>query len=232
MNQKNQTTVLICDDHSIVRSGLRLLLEAEADIRVVGEATNGQEAVQETKRLRPHVALLDFAMPLLNGLEAARQIVKDFSGTKVLMLSGYSDDQHVRHAVEAGVTGYLMKETAWHDLVRAVREVAQGNAFFSPSICHRLLTQWRGAFVNANQANPDYTNLTRRQTEVLQLIAEGYPTKQIAAVLSLKTKTVEKHRQSLMSSLGMHNIAALTRYAISSGIIESGRVPILRVMAA
>jgi DNA-binding NarL/FixJ family response regulator len=228
----NKITILISDDHTIVRAGLRLLLEAEGDILVVGEATNGQQAVQETKRLRPQVALLDLAMPLLNGVEAARQIIREVPGTKVLVLSAYNDDQHVRQAVQAGVTGYLVKETAADDLLLAVREAAQGNAFFSPSIGQRLLAQWRGRFLNPGQAKADALNLTSRQAEVFQLIAEGYLTKQIAAVLSLTIKTVEKHRESLMNKLDIHNIANLTRYAIASGIIESGAGPNLQSIAA
>jgi DNA-binding NarL/FixJ family response regulator len=228
----NKITILISDDHTIVRAGLRLLLEAEGDILVVGEATNGQEAVQETKRLRPNVALLDLAMPLLNGLEATRQIIKERPLTKVLVLSAYTDDQHVRQAVQAGASGYLVKKSAADDLLRAVREIAQGNAFFSPSICQRLLAQWRATFLNPGQANKDPNLLTRRQSEVLQLIAEGYVSKEIAAVLSLSIKTVEKHRKGLKNKLAIHSIASLTRYAISSGIIESGQGPNLRLMAA
>jgi DNA-binding NarL/FixJ family response regulator len=224
----NKITILISDDHTIVRAGLRLLLEAEGDILVVGEATNGQEAVQETKRLRPTVVLLDLAMPLLNGLQATQQIISERPLTKVLVLSAYGDDQHVRQAVQAGATGYLVKQNAAADLLRAVREIAQGNAFFSPSICQRLLTQWRGTFLHADQPNL----LSRRQAEVLQLIAEGYVTKEIAAVLSLSTKTVEKHRKTLKDKLAIRSIANLTRYAISSGVIESGRGPNLRLMAA
>ncbi|MEY2428893.1 MAG: hypothetical protein QOJ40_1778 [Verrucomicrobiota bacterium] len=219
-------TVLISDDHSIVRAGLRALLEAGGEFLVVGEATNGQQAVQEARRLRPDVALLDLAMPLLNGVEAARQIVQEVPATKVLVLSAYNDDQHLRQALQAGVTGYLVKETAADDLLLAVREAAHGNAFFSPSIGRRLLTQWRGSLPNAKPAKTDPASLTRRQTEVFQLIAEGYMTKQIAGVLSLTIKTVEKHRESLMRKLDMHNIAALTRHAIFTGTIESGAGPL------
>jgi DNA-binding NarL/FixJ family response regulator len=228
----NKITILISDDHSIVRAGLRLLLEAEGDMLVVGEATNGQQAVQETKRLRPQVVVLDLAMPLLNGVEAARQIADEVPDARVLILSSYSDDQHLRQAVQAGVAGYLVKETAGNDLMRAVREAAQGNAFFSPSVGQLLLTQWRGTFLPAGQPKPDTTSLTCRQVEVFQLIAEGYMTKQIADLLSLSVKTVEKHRQSLMEKLDMHNIATLTRYAVASGIIESGRSPTLQLAAA
>jgi DNA-binding NarL/FixJ family response regulator len=221
----NKITILISDDHAIVRAGLRLLLEADGDILVVGEATNGHEAVREAKRLRPNVVLLDLAMPLLNGLQAARQIIKEVPRTEVLVLSAYSDDLHVRPAVQAGVTGYLVKETAGNDLLQAVREACRGNAFFSPSISKHLLPQRRGTFLNVGPAKPDANSLTRRQAEVFQLIAEGYMTKQIATVLSLSVKTVEKHRQRLMDTLDIHDIATLTRYAVSSGIIESGPGP-------
>ena len=229
----NKITILISDDHSIVRAGLRALLEGGGDFLVVGEATNGQEAVQEVKRLRPDVALLDLAMPLLNGAEAARQIISEVPATKVLVLSAYNDDQHLRQALHAGVTGYLVKETAADDLLLAVREAAKGNAFFSPSIGRRLLTQWRGSAATPKQpAKTDTSSLTRRQMEVFQLIAEGYMTKQIADVLALSIKTVEKHRESLMLKLDMHNIATLTRHAILTGIIESGAGPDLGSLAA
>jgi len=135
-------TVLLCDDHNVARECLRSLLEAAGDIQVVGEAENGHESVQEAKRLLPDVVVLDLAMPLLNGMGAARQITKEVPSTRVLILSGYSDDQHVVHAIEAGAAGYLMKETAANDLLQAVRETASGNAFFSPPVTRRLLKQW------------------------------------------------------------------------------------------
>jgi len=220
----NKITVLISDDHSIVRSALGVLLEATEDIIVVGEATNGQQAVEEVKRLRPTVALLDLGMPLLNGIEAARRIVSQVPSTKVLVLSGYSDDQHVLHAVQAGITGYLVKQSTSADLLRAVREVAQGHAFISPCIYQRLLTNWP-AMVNYDEAYAPGNPLTSRQAEVLQLVAEGYMSKEIAPILSLSIKTVEKHRQSLMEKLHLHKIADLTRYAISSGRVEANYVP-------
>jgi len=217
----NQITVLISDDHTIVRAALRVLLEAAGDIIVVGEATNGQQAVAEAARLRPRVALMDLGMPLMNGVEAATQIVKHSPLTKVLVLSGYSDDQHVLQAIQAGVSGYLLKSTCSSDLLRAIREVAQGNAFMSPSISRRLLTKWRTTF-NCDQPRESVNPLTSRQSEVLQLIAEGYMSKQIAPMLSVSIKTVEKHRQSLMDRLKLHKIAELTSYAAFNGIIESG----------
>lgn len=218
-------TVLLSDDHTIVREGLRLLLEMEPDIQVVGEASDGHHSVSEAKRLKPDVVVQDIAMPLLNGLGAARQITRDLPGTKVLILSAYNDDQYIERAIEAGAAGYLMKETIGNDLLRAIREVAMGNAFFSPPVAKRLLRPLN------RKADPDAPTktkaafLTSRQTEILQLIAEGYATKQIAGLLSLSIKTVEKHRQGLMSTLNIHNIATLTRYAVSSGVVESNRVP-------
>ena len=164
-------------------------------------------------------------MPLLNGLEAARQIAKEVPTTKVLILSAYTDDAYIEHALEAGAAGYLMKETAGADLLRAIREIAGGNAFFSPAVAKRLLKQWQEKFPNGSPVRADSIRLTGRQTEILQLIAEGYATKQIAGLLSLSIKTVEKHRQDLMNTLNIHNIASLTRYAVSSGVVESNRMP-------
>lgn len=218
-------TVLLSDDHTVVREGLRLLLEKEADIQVVGEASNGQQSVRETIRLKPDVVVQDLSMPLLNGLEAARQIAKAAPSVRVLILSAYTDDAYVEEAMKAGAAGYLMKETASNDLLRAVREVANGNAFFSPSVARRMLKQWQEKFPNGNPVKAKAAKLTSRQTEVLQMIAEGYATKQMAGLLSLSIKTVEKHRQDLMNTLNIHNIASLTRYAVSSGVVASNRMP-------
>jgi DNA-binding NarL/FixJ family response regulator len=216
-------TVLVADDHAIVREGLRLILETFEDIKVVGEARDGQEALRETQRVRPDVVLMDLSMPLLNGVEATRRITRDYPGTKVIILSTYSDDEHVQHALKAGAAGYLMKETASGDLLRAIRETRKGNSFFSPAIAMRLLKQCRNRHPESNSAGPP--ELSSRQTEVLQLIAEGYSSKGMAARLCLSLKTVEKHRQVVMDKLDIHNVAALTRYAVSSGVVESNRVP-------
>jgi len=213
-------TVLVCDDHAMVRSGLRLLLKTATDIEVIGEAENGHQSVRETRRLSPDVVLMDLSMPLLNGVEAARQIVKEFPSAKVLILSAYNDDQYIQHAVNAGAVGYLVKETAGNDLLRAVHEVAAGNAFFSPVIARRLLRQSDEMLLDGCLARTRAATLSNRQSEVLQLIAEGYSTKQMGDVLSLSTKTVEKHRQGLMAKLDIHNVATLTRYAVSNGVVE------------
>jgi DNA-binding NarL/FixJ family response regulator len=211
--------VLLVDDHTIVRQGLRVLLEVEPDMTVVGEAETGRQALQMTRKLSPEVVVMDIAMPNLNGLEATRQIIKEMPAAKVLVLSSYSDDEYVQQLTEAGAAGYLLKQTAVADLIKAVREVRRGNAFFSPSISKRLLEQYREAFLGGTPARKR-TDLTTREAEVLQSIAEGRTNKYIAAELCISIKTVEKHRQQVMNKLNIHDIAGLTRYAISKGIIE------------
>jgi DNA-binding NarL/FixJ family response regulator len=218
-------TVLLCDDHTAVREGLRLLLEAAEDIEVVGEVENGRRAVEETKRLLPDVLLLDLSMPLLNGVEAARQIAEQVPSAKVLILSAYTDDQHLQHAVEAGVAGYLTKGTSANELLQAIREIAKGNAFFSPPVARCLLKQWHEAFLNGFPVTTKAASLTSRQTEILQLIAQGYANKQMARSLSISIKTVEKHRQEIMNKLKIHTTAILTHYAVSNGVVESNRAP-------
>jgi DNA-binding NarL/FixJ family response regulator len=214
-------TVLLADDHTVVRQGLRALLQAESNIEIVGEAENGRQAVQLTAKLLPDVVVMDIAMPLLNGLEATRQINRETPATKVLILSSYNDDEYVHQLTEAGACGYLVKQTAANDLVKAIGEAKRGNAFFSPSISKRLLDQYREAFVKGTPVSKNGDLLTCRESEVLQLIAEGKANKQIAAELCISIKTVEKHRQQVMNKLHIHDIAGLTRYAISKGIIES-----------
>jgi DNA-binding NarL/FixJ family response regulator len=213
-------SVLLADDHTVVRQGLRALLEAEEDMTVVGEAENGRQAVQMAKRLQPEVVVMDIAMPSLNGLEATRQISKESPHSHVLILSSYSDDEYVQQLTDAGASGYLVKQTAANDLVAAIREAKKGNAFFSPAISKRLLDHYRSS-INRPPDQKKPTKLTPRELEVLQLIAEGYPNKQIAGELFISIKTVEKHRQQLMHKLDIHDVAGLTRYAISKRIIEN-----------
>jgi len=217
--------VLLADDHTVVRQGLRALLAAEGDIDIVGEAANGRQAVQIAKTVAPDVAVIDIAMPILNGLEATRQILGSRAPTKVLILSTYSDDQYIRQFSEAGVAGYLVKQTAADELLRAIREVHRGNTFFSPAIARRLRELGHEARVGAPVAGKRPDQLTSREAEVLQLIAEGHANKQIAAVLSISIKTVEKHRQQVMDKLGIHDVAGLTRYAIAKGVIQSAELP-------
>jgi DNA-binding NarL/FixJ family response regulator len=213
-------TVLLAEDHMIVREGFRSLLKAESDIEVVGEAQTGRQAVAMAKELRPAIVVMDIAMPLLNGLEATRQIRKAIPGTKVLMLSAHSDDAYVDQAIAFGAVGFLLKQTSSHDLSRAIREVQKGNAFFSPSIAKRLHDQKLPA--GGRPLRKRVARLSSRELEVLQLIAEGQPNKQVADELGISIKAVEKHRQSMMQKLNIHDVAGLTRYAIGAGIVESG----------
>jgi DNA-binding NarL/FixJ family response regulator len=214
-------SVLLVDDHNIVRQGLRALLIAEGDITIVAEAQTGREAVQLASKLHPEVVVMDLAMPLLNGWEATRQILKAVPTTRVVVLSTYGDDEHIQQAIAAGAAAYLLKQTAAADLVKAIREVKKGNAYFSPAIAKRLREQTIRTDPEGNEApkSPE-AELTPREAEVLQLIAEGFANKQIAAELGLSVKTVEKHRQQVMHKLNIHDIAGLVRHAAEKGIIE------------
>ncbi len=215
-------TVLLADDHTVVRQGLRALLQNEEDIEIVGEAETGREAVQLTRSLKPEVVLMDIAMPRLNGLEAARQIRREAPSSRVLILSSYSDDEYLQQLTEFGVAGYVLKQAAVTDVVTAIREIKRGNAFFSPTIAKRLVEHYLEIHVRGVPVKKRADVLTSREAEVLQLIAEGHCNKQIAADLGISIKTVERHRQSLMNKLNIHDVAGLTRYAISKGIIEAG----------
>ena len=214
-------TVLLAEDHTLVRQGLRLLIEAGGDIEIVGEAKTGREAVKMTGELRPEIVVMDIAMPLLNGLEATRQILKAFPGTKILILSAHSDPEYVEQVVKAGAMGYLIKQTSGDVVAKAIRELQKGNTFFTASIAKRLKDDYQKSPNGIGLRKKGDTELTSREAELLQLIAEGQANKQIASELSISIKTVEKHRQHLMEKLNIHDIAGLTRFAIAAGIIES-----------
>lgn len=204
----------------MVREGLRMLLELEKDIQVVGEAEDGRQAVALVKKLRPAVVLMDIAMPLLNGLEATRQIRKDVPDTKVIILSANGHAAFVKQVTELGAAGFLLKHTSSAVVAKAIREVKKGNTFFSPSIAKRLLAADSMSLNREGQPAKKGNHLSSREVEVLQLIAEGQGNKQVAAELGLSFKTVDKYRQSLMGKLNIHDVASLTRYAIAEGIIE------------
>ncbi len=214
-------TVLLAEDHTVVRESFRKMLEMEDDLEVVGEAEDGRQAVAMVKKFHPAVVLMDVAMPLLNGLEATRQILKASPATRILILSAHSDDAYVQHATTSGARGFLLKQTSADDVCRAIRELHKGNTFFSPSISRRfdrLNPQSRGP---AEKSAKKIAQLTSREMEVLQLIAEGKANKETASELGIGIKTVEKHREHLMEKLDIHDTAGLTRYAIAAGIIES-----------
>jgi len=201
--------VVLAEDHRVVREGLRALLEAEGDIEVVGEAANGREAVRLTKKLRPSVVVMDIAMPLLNGLEATRQICKVIPDAKVLILSAHKDDEYILRVAQEGAIGYLTKQESGAKLCNAIRATVQGRSIYSYAIFDRL----------HELDEISNVRLTSRQAEVLQLVAEGKANKQIADQLEISIKTVEKHRQNLMKKLGLHDTAGLTRYAMATGSI-------------
>jgi DNA-binding NarL/FixJ family response regulator len=214
-------TVLLVEDHAIVRQGLRLLVQADGDIEIVGEAKTGREAVQMAGTLRPEVIVMDIAMPLLNGLEATRQILKAFPTMKVLILSAHSDPEYVEQVVKAGAMGYLVKQSSGDVLAKAIRELHNGKTFFTAAIAKRLKEEYQKSPDGIGLRKNRDTELTSREAELLQLIAEGQANKQIASELGISIKTVEKHRQHLMEKLKIHDIAGLTRFAIAEGIIES-----------
>lgn len=211
-------SVLLVDDHTLIRQGVRVLLEAEDDIVVVGEAEDGREAVAMVAKLRPAVVVMDIAMPQLNGLEATRQILDAAPQTRVLILSAHDDEEYVERVTGLGAAGYVLKQSSLEDLATAIRTASEGRTYSSPSIPKR--PPRRDSATPGTPPTPLPTRLTAREAEVLQLVAEGKANKQTAAALHISIKTVEKHRQSLMTKLDIHDVAGLTRYAIAIGSIE------------
>ncbi len=216
-----QITVLLAEDHLIVREGFRGLLKGENDVEIVGEAENGRQAVQLARKLRPAVVVMDIAMPQLNGLEATRQILEALPATRIIILSAHADDAYVEQANAAGAAGYLIKQASSDTLCEAIREVHKGNTFFSPSISKRIKHQFDKPRHGVAGLKKRSAGLSSREVEVLQLIAEGKANKETASELGISIKTVEKHRQHVMQKLNIHDTAGLTRYAVSAGIIES-----------
>jgi DNA-binding NarL/FixJ family response regulator len=213
--------VLLVEDHTIVREGLRVLIEAFGDIEIIGEAKTGREAVQMANDLHPEIIVMDIAMPSLNGLQATRQILKAFPRAKVLILSAHGDPEYVEAVVKVGAKGYLLKQSSSKVVASAIRELQRGRMFFSPSIAKRIKVEYRKSSDGVGLRKKREIELTSRETELLQLIAEGQVNKQIASELGISTKTVEKHRQHLMEKLNIHDVAGLTRFAIATGTIES-----------
>ena len=211
--------ILIADDHGIVRKGLRLQLEQREEFEVVGEAADGREAVRMAEELGPDVVIMDIAMPNLNGIDAAAQMVKRNAQLKVIILSMHSDESYLTRALTAGVKGYLLKETADLDLYRAVQAVAQGKVFFSPAIANTLLEDYMRQ-LQQRGLKDSYDLLTDREKEILQLLAEGKSNKEVATTLDLSTYTVETHRTHIMQKLNLHSSAEIVLYAMRKKIIS------------
>ena len=211
--------VLLAEDHTIVRKGIRVLLDAEADIEVVGEAENGQEAVALVEKFMPDLALIDNTMPILNGLEATRQIKKRFPQVKVLVLTMHTTAEYVSQFLQAGVSGYLIKQTAPKELIRAIRAIHQGDSFLSPAIS-KVVIEGYIQHASTPQTQDNYETLTDRERQILQMITEGLSNREIAEELCISVKTVNNHRTNLMDKLNIHNTAKLVKYAIRKGVIS------------
>jgi DNA-binding NarL/FixJ family response regulator len=227
----NKTKVLLVDDHMVVREGLSMLLGADPEFEIVGAAENGRQALAAAQETHPDVVLMDLAMPIMNGVTASRKILQQVKGTKVLVLSSYNDEPAINELVEAGASGYLLKESAAPELLDAIRQVRRGGKAFSPAVARRLRHQHQRDGANSSSSKRSCA-LTPREMEVLQLIAEGFPNKGIASELGISIKTVEKHRQQVMDKLNIHDIAGLTRYAIERKIISHPEQPPLQPSAA
>jgi RNA polymerase sigma factor (sigma-70 family) len=211
--------ILIADDHGVVRKGLRLQLEQHSDFEVIGEANNGREAIMLVDELSPDIVIMDIAMPNLNGIQAAAQIVKKNPQVGIIVLSMHSDETYLTRTLAAGAKGYLLKENAEVDLERAVRLVAQGKPYFSPAIASALLEDYMRQ-MQQRGLQDSYDLLTEREKEVLQLLAEGKTNKDVALLLNLSPNTVETHRTRLMQKLDLHSTAEIVLYAVRKQIIS------------
>jgi DNA-binding NarL/FixJ family response regulator len=211
--------ILLADDHTIVRQGLRRILEEREDWRVVAEVADGSEAVRQALELEPDVAILDIGMPHLNGIEATRQIVRRLPDANVLILSMYADEAYITRAVQAGARGYLVKDSADTDVTRAVEAVSRGRAFFSPAAA-RVLVDDAGRARSRLGETDRYERLSEREREILQLIAEGHSNKTIAGMLHVSPTTVETHRAHILEKLDLHSVAEIVLYAVRRGIIS------------
>lgn len=215
--------VLLIDDHELVRSGIKALLEKSEDIRVVGEAGEGHEALRCIKETNPDVVLLDISLPGLNGLEVAAKARKDSPRLRIVFLSMHSNEEYVLQALKIGASGYVLKQSSTRELELAVRSAKKGETFLSPAISNTVVSDYMARLKGGNVRKPGvnpYEVLTSRQREILQLIAEGFSSKEIAQKLGLSINTIEVHRANLMDRLNIHDIAGLVRYAIQTGIIE------------
>ncbi|RME43339.1 MAG: DNA-binding response regulator [Chloroflexi bacterium] len=212
--------VLLAEDHHVVREGLHLLLDTQPDMKVVGEASSGRQAVDLAARLKPDVAVLDISMPDMDGLEATKLIRTESPGTQVLILSMHQSDVYFYRALEAGAAGYVVKKAASEELLHAVRAVAQGDAYFHPSVARKLLSDFRRGGEKATPGPPGYHKLTEREKEVMWLLINGYVNQEIADKLFISPSTVQAHRSHILEKLGVSSVIDLVRYAIRHGLIE------------
>lgn len=213
--------ILIADDHAIIRSGLRALLAHESGFEVVAEAADGREAVQMAEKEIPHIAILDISMPILNGLEAARQISAKLKDVQLVMLTVHADECYLLNALKAGARGYVLKSSAEFEIVEAVRALSQGKAYFSPKVSKVLADEYI-RYLESQHVEDSYDLLTSRERQILQLLAEGQSNKDIANILDLSATTVICHRQHIFQKLNLHSLADLILYAIRKGVISSG----------
>jgi two-component system, NarL family, response regulator NreC len=215
----SQVRIFLADDHTVMRGGIRLVLERQPDLHVVGEASDGRETVNAVERLHPDVVVMDIAMPNLNGIEATRQILANGVAVSIVVLSMHSDEEYVLRALKAGARGYLLKESAEADLIAAVRAVISGKSFFSPAVS-RLLVEDYVRQLQDRDIEDSYELLTTRERETLQLVAEGKSNKDIANLLNLSVYTVETHRSNIMEKLNLHGVPELILYAVRKGVIS------------
>lgn len=211
--------ILLADDHVVMRTGLRALLERQPNLEVVGETENGRETIDRVEALKPDVVVMDVGMPILNGIEATKQIANEKSSTAVIILSMHADESYVMRALKAGARGYLLKDSAAADLINAIQAVSQNKSFFNPKVSHILAEDYVRVLKQKGEVD-SYELLTDREREILQLLAEGKANKEIATLLNISPYTVETHRKHILEKLNLHNPAELILYAVRKGIIS------------
>jgi DNA-binding NarL/FixJ family response regulator len=214
--------ILLADDHTIVRQGIARLLEDHAEFRVIGEAVNGNEAIEKSVLLKPDVVIIDIAMPLLNGIEAARRIRKQLPQVKIIILSMYAQEHYIHELLEAGISGYLLKDSSGRDIIQAIQAAIKGETFLSPSISKVLVDR----YLSLRKSSPKeerFNQLSNREREIFQLIAEGHSTKKITQLLCISSSTVKTHRQKIMEKLEVDSPTQLVHYAVSLGLVEPGK---------
>ncbi|HKI50324.1 MAG TPA: response regulator transcription factor [Desulfobacteria bacterium] len=211
--------ILLADDHTIVRQGLARLLEEQQNFKIVGEAVNGQDAVEKAEKLKPDIIIMDIAMPRMNGIEAAKRIRKQMPETKIIILSMYSHEHYIHELLECGVSGYLLKDSGGQDIIKAIRAALKNETFLSPSISKKVVDAYLSPTKSSSKAEL-YKQLSNREREVFQLIAEGHPTRQIADMLCVSVSTIKSHKAKIMEKLGTESSMKLIHFAIQLGLVD------------